>query len=410
MFRSFFLAGFECATGYNKNGEWIDQVTATGHDVHVFEDYARLAEVGIHAARESVRWSLVDQGHGQYDFSTVAPFVRAARENNVEVIWDLFHYGYPRELDPFSDEFTSRFADYCHAAAKYLAARTDGACYFTPVNEPSFFAYAGGEAGQFAPHVTGRGWDLKVALCRAAIAGIEAIWAACPGARIVNADPLCHVVTYPGQPAHEVEEAHDFNERLVWQSWDMLCGRLEPGLGGSREHLDIVGINYYWTNQWVWRVPAEEWGPTGHWIPPLGEDDPRRLPLRDLIKAAYDRYGGGDILISETSHVGDGRAAWLRTVAEESEALLKAGVPLRGVCLYPILGMPEWHAPDTWAHMGLWDPHPETAHGRVAHAPMLDALQASRHLDELHAELTGLADDEHAAGTGAAKAPLRVAR
>ena len=35
MFRSFYLAGFECATGYNMHGEWIDQIAATEHDLHV---------------------------------------------------------------------------------------------------------------------------------------------------------------------------------------------------------------------------------------------------------------------------------------------------------------------------------------------------------------------------------------
>ena len=30
MFRSFFLAGFEGSTGYNRHGDWFDQVAATG--------------------------------------------------------------------------------------------------------------------------------------------------------------------------------------------------------------------------------------------------------------------------------------------------------------------------------------------------------------------------------------------
>ena len=30
----------------------------------------------------------------------------------------------------------------------------------------------------------------------------------------------------------------------------MLCGDIEPGLGGSRKHLDIIGLNYYHENQW----------------------------------------------------------------------------------------------------------------------------------------------------------------
>ncbi len=32
MFKSFFLAGFECATGYNLHREWIDQIEATQHE------------------------------------------------------------------------------------------------------------------------------------------------------------------------------------------------------------------------------------------------------------------------------------------------------------------------------------------------------------------------------------------
>src|SRR6201999_27122 len=111
---------------------------------------------------------------------------------------------------------------------------------FTPLNEPSFMAFAGGERGLFAPHAEGRGWELKVALCRAAIAGIEALWDACPGARMVNVDPLCHVAPASDWP-QDVEQAKDFNQRLVFQSWDMLAGRLLPELGGSRAHLDVVG-------------------------------------------------------------------------------------------------------------------------------------------------------------------------
>jgi hypothetical protein len=36
-------------------------------------------------------------------------------------------------------------------------------------------------------------------------------------------------------------------------------------------------------------------------------------------------------------------------------SLADEGVPLRGICLYPILGMPEWHERSVWTRMGLWD-------------------------------------------------------
>src|SRR5262249_25150128 len=134
MFRSYFIAGFECATGYNAIGEWIDQIVATHHDKHADEDYRRLHDVGIYAAREAMRWPLVDKGNGKYDFSTVTPFIEASLKYNIEVIWDLFHYGYPDELDLFSEEFPRRFADYCHAAAAFLCSKSTGPCYFTPIN------------------------------------------------------------------------------------------------------------------------------------------------------------------------------------------------------------------------------------------------------------------------------------
>lgn len=369
MFRSFFFAGFEGATGYNARGEWFDQIAATHHDHHADDDYRQLAEVGIHAAREAIRWPLVDR-HGRYDFSTVRPFVDASRRHHIDVVWDLFHYGYPSDLDIFSEAFVRRFADYCHAAARYICAHQEGTCYFTPVNEPSYFAWAAGEVGRFAPHTRGRGPELKLVLARAAIAGIDAIRTAVPAARIVNVDPLCHIVPPHGR-VDLLGDAHSFNHNAVFESWDMLAGRLHPELGGSREHLDIVGVNYYWTNQW--EMGREE--------TPLADDDLRRVPLSRLIRRVWKRYGG-DLLITETAHVHERRAAWINYVADECESLLADGVPLRGVCLYPILGMPEWHCRDEWVHMGLWDiVHDHPARIRQLCAPVWDALRQAQRIE-----------------------------
>lgn len=380
MFRSFFLAGFEGSTGYNRHGDWFDQVVATGHDRTVDRDYRNISEFGLHAARETVRWPLVDLGDGRYDFATIEPFVSAAERHGVDVIWDLFHYGYPPGLDLWSEEFVKRFADYCFAVGRFIGDRTEGECWFTPVNEPSFFAFAGGEKGLFAPHETGRGWDLKVALCRAAIAGIDALRAAVPDCRILNVDPLCRVATSPERPEFD-EEARDFNGRLVFQSWDMLAGRLLPELGGSPSHLDVIGINYYWTNQWEWRIEPLSDGT----IPPLADDDPRRVRLSDLVRSVWKRYGH-DIVISETAHIGERRGPWLREVVAEATAVLKEDIPLRGVCLYPILGMPEWHAPDVWTPMGLWDPvcHTDPHGDRLICAEMAEVLRSCAGLQALH--------------------------
>lgn len=369
MFKSFFLAGFECTAGYNVHRVRIDQRAATQHDRFVADDYRLLAEIGIHAVREGICWSQVDS-RGRYNFSTVYPIIEASRHYGMQVVYDLCHFGYPDDLNVFSNEFPKRFADYCYAITRYVAAHTDGICSFTPINEPSYFSWAAGEKGLFVPRLTGRGFELKVCLVRAAIAGINAIHAASPHARIVNVDPICRVVTPNDRPELQ-QQIDDFNNIAVFQSWDMLCGRLLPELGGSREHLGVIGISYYWTNQWE----------LGSSEIPLPNDDPRRWPLRKLVRNVWERYGG-DLLIAETSHVGNLRPIWLRELASEAEALLDTGVPLRGICLYPVLGMPLWHAQHKWLRMGLWDLEPQgPTLLRVPYVPMLEALGEAQRLE-----------------------------
>jgi beta-glucosidase/6-phospho-beta-glucosidase/beta-galactosidase len=363
VLRSFFFAGFEGSTGYNVRGEWIDQIAATQHDRFAEEDYERLAQIGVHTVREAVRWPLVDR-RGRHDFASVRPFVWAARRKRIEVIWDLFHFGFPEDVDLFSDEMPERFADYAYAVARYVAAETDGPHWFTPVNEPSYFAWAAGDAALFAPHARGRGDELKLQLARAGLRAVDALRAGCPDAGIVTVDAICRVVPPEDRP-DLADEAEAFNRGAVFQSLDYLAGALCPELGGSRDKLGVVGVNYYWTNQW-------ELGRAGE---PLSPADPRHQPLRSMVRDVWQRYGG-PLIITETGHVGERRAGWLRHVSDEAEALLAEGVPLRGVCLYPILGMPEWHAREVWTRMGLWDLVPQSPTlGRVAHLPMLAALR-----------------------------------
>jgi hypothetical protein len=286
------------------------------------------------------------------------------------VMYDLFHFGYPADLDPFNSDFAARFADYCHASARYVRQRSAPPYSFCPINEPSYFAWAAGEVGQFAPYRRGQGWDLKVALCRAAIAGTDAIWDACPEARIVSVDALCRVASPLNPDAPIAEATADFNDRIVFQCWDMIAGRLLPELGGSPAHLGVMGINYYWTNQW-------EFGQAGV---PLAADDPRRVPLSDLILAVGRRFNTR-VLISETSHCAEMRVPWLAYVLSEVQRLLNGKLEVEGICLYPILGMPEWHQPQTWVQMGLWDIDPlSPTLKRILYKPLAVALREARNV------------------------------
>ena len=218
-------------------------VRSTQHDRFLDQDYSRLQGLGILGVRESVPWYRIDRG-GRFDFRPVEPFVAAGQRYGLTQIWDLFHYGFPPHLDPFEPDFTRHFADYCHAFARYLMRKTgrEGTRFYTPVNELSFYAWAGGEVGWFAPFQRGQGFELKLQLARAAIAGIDAIRAADPGARMVNVDPICNAVA-PLDAPELAEDAVAFNQ-FQWQGWDMLeregvarPGREPPSPGRDRGQL-----------------------------------------------------------------------------------------------------------------------------------------------------------------------------
>jgi hypothetical protein len=338
-FKSFWMGGFECSTHRLRSGKRLDLIEATRHDRFAHEDYLRLAGVGIHTARDAVRWHLIEQSPGRYDFSSVLPQVRAAREAGVQVIWDLCHYGWPDDIDVFKPEFVRRFAGLARAFVRFLVTESDLPPMISPVNEISFLSWAGGDSAHLNPYCIGRGFELKRQLARAAIEGIEAIWAVHPATRIIHVDPVVHIVADPDRP-HEQDLADGYRW-AQYQGWDMLRGWLCPELGGDVRYLDIIGVNYYPHNQWVYEGPV------------LERSDPRYRPFRDILREVYERYKR-PLFVAETGTEDGARPEWLSYIGREARAALRGGIPLLGICLYPIVNHPGW-VDERHCHNGLWD-------------------------------------------------------
>jgi beta-glucosidase/6-phospho-beta-glucosidase/beta-galactosidase len=326
-FGSFFLGGFECSSHQRSDGRRLDLLASTGHDRHAAQDYALLAQHGIRAARDGLRWHLIEKWPGRYEWSSFLPMLRAANASGTRVIWDLCHYGYPDDLDIWSPAFVDRFARFSAAAALLIMNECDQVSTYCPVNEMSFWAWAGGEVGRFKPCGHGRGAELKRQLVRATIAAVEAIRAVDPNARFITAEPLIHVEAGLGDE-EQIRAALAYRQ-IQFEALDLLSGIKEPGLGGAPEYLDIVGLNYYPDNQWY----------HGGSTIPMGHHAYR--PLHEMLREAHLRYGR-PLLIAETGAEGCGRPSWLHYVCSEVYAALDAGIPIEGVCLYPIADYPGW--------------------------------------------------------------------
>jgi hypothetical protein len=159
-----------------------------------------------------------------------------------------------------------------------------------------------------------------------------------------------------------------------FQALDLLSGRIWPQIGGRPELLDVIGLNYYMHNQWL------------HGGESIDIDHPLCRPLSDLLYDTHARYGR-PVMIAETGIEADRRPAWLAYVASEVARARVRGVPVEGLCLYPIVNHPGWDDYRPCPN-GLFEQAPGPG-GRVPYAPLAEMLSLlQRHLPGEAAGLT----------------------
>ena len=314
-------------------------VAATQHDRFAAQDYDALLALGIWTVREGLRWPLIEGANGELDFSSVCPILDAARQRGIEIIWDLFHFGWPDHLDIFSGAWLESFERLAEHFARLLKAEWPEPALIAPLNEISFVAWAGGDTAYLNPFAKGRGNELKRQLVRGYVRAAEAVRRVSPDARFVSPEPVIHIAGRPGV-AGDAEDAAAYRMSM-FEAWDMILGRVHPDLGGREENIDIIGVNFYDRNEWF------NFGSTIH----RGDADYR--PFHCILNEVYDRYRR-PIFVSETGTENGARAGWFAYIAEETRKAQELGVRMEGICLYPILNHPGWDD-DRHCHNGLFD-------------------------------------------------------
>ncbi|MBC8010562.1 MAG: amine oxidase [Burkholderiales bacterium] len=363
---SFWMAGFECTDQLNAFGNRVDFLHLTRHIERLDEDYRNLGVLNIRSVREGIRWSQIERTPFVYDWSVVAHMIERGREHGIQQVWDICHFGYPDDLTPLHPMFARRFAAVCRAFATfYRSVDATRPLIVTPINEVSFISWLGGDVRGTSPYCVGQGWEVKYMLMKAYIEGVEALKEVDPGVRILTTEPLVSV-THGREAGRAEKAAARRHHEHQFQVTDILCGRLCPELRGRPEYLDLLGVNFYYNNQWV--------KATNEMLVWKNHDD-RWVPLHELLRQTYRRYGR-PLVLSETSHPKEDRPLWLDMIAQECVATRAAGVPLFGVCWYPIIDRPDWDHLHDWHQSGVWDraEHPTAGYERRLHEPTAEAF------------------------------------
>ena len=173
------------------------------------------------------------------------------------------------------------------------------------------------------------------------IAGIEAIWRGDPRARVASVDSVINVV--PPRDRPDLAELAARHTASQLPAWDWLAGQGQPDLGGRPHYRDIVGVNFYHYSQWEYPEGRLRWEEVR--ATPVGCHSISCLP--GPTRATTASLSPRPVTTARARGVGSAkspprwRGAW------------EHGVPVEGICLYPIIDRPE-DDPQQWHRSGLW--------------------------------------------------------
>jgi beta-glucosidase len=314
--------------------------------------------------RTGAPWHLIETQPGVYDWRWMDKFVNHANKLSIDLIVDVVHYATPlwlekSFLDPLYPEHVASFA-----AA--LATRYKGKVnLYTPLNEPGVNAQMCGEAGAWAPYLTGGAGYVQVMiqLALGIQQTVQAIRAVDPDAVMFAVEAMGYYA--PLSPAAVPVAKAKLHRDLV--CWDLVHGTVDEShacfgwlteMGTSLETLaalrsnavkmDVLGVNFYpWSSKTVDVVDGkvvDGWGKwDGHLLANLLQDchEYTQAPMWVTETSAHGA-GAGSKTGAVLDHWPELRIEWLDGTMEACAQVRKEGLPLLGYTQFPLFSMVDW--------------------------------------------------------------------
>ena len=320
----------------------VDVMELTGHATRWRRDFRLLSELGIRRLRYPIRWHRVEKKPRTYDWAATDAVLGHLRRQGFQPIVDLLHHtSYPRWLDGgFADpRFGQAYLRYVEA----FCLRYPWVTEYTLFNEPFATLFLAGHEGVWPPH--GRGMEDFVTLVRNVLPAVaeasRRVRKLLPEAAHVWVDTCEGHADAPGVSygayANDrrfllldlftgagVEGGRPFVEEFAAAGGGDLLS-MAPG------HVDVLGLDYYPHSEYLF---TEE-GPV--------TPSPQPVGLAVLAGQYWKRYRL-PMLVTETNIRGfaPDRATWFKHVLEQCEQAVASGVPLGGLCWFPVIDSCDW--------------------------------------------------------------------
>lgn len=388
--------GVECTV--NRVGDrYFDQIARSGHMLRL-DDLDHFADLGLRALRFPLLWEhMQPERDGEPDWRWADRALGRLRERGVRPIVGLLHHGFgPRWTDARDPEFPVLFARY----ARMVASRYPWVDAYTPINEPLTTARFAGLYGHWHPHGRDDATFVRLLLAqlRATACAMHQIRLVNSNAQLVQTEDLGKVASTPA-----LESQRDFENERRWLTWDILGGTVTRShicweylcatSGGVEREIatfadapcapDVIGVNHYLTSERflderVERYALDEIGGNGREVyadvAQVQVQPHRRVGMEGMLRETWERYRT-PIAVTEV-HVGCTREEQMRWLQEVWQAAVKAreaGIDVRAVTTWALLGSFDWNSLVT-RETDYYEPGVFDARGPVPRATALAAM------------------------------------
>ena len=356
--------GIECTINRVGN-EFKDQLAYSGHYDRP-DDLACIADLGIKVIRYPVLWEKHQRAANlAIDWTWTDRQLDRIRSSGMTPIAGLVHHGsgpgFTHLMDP-------RFPDLLASYAYEVASRYHWMKYYTPVNEPLTTARFSGLYGHWYPHHRSEVSFYKMLIhqLKATVLAMEAIRSVNPDAVLVQTEDLGKTQSTPllGYQA-------DFENVRRLLTFDILSGHVQSGhphydyligcgikkyeLAFFQEHTAgdmILGLNYYVTSERWLDESLENYDPVTHGgngrhryvdTEVVRVKGAQRFGLKKLATEIWQRYQRPMAITEVHLHcTREEQLRWFKEIWDDSSMLACAGVDIRGVTAWALLGSFDW--------------------------------------------------------------------
>lgn len=358
--------GIECTV--NRVGHrFHDQLRFAGHHLRL-RDFDALASIGISTLRYPVLWEHVaPRSLHRASFESSDRQLKQLRQSGLDPIVGLLHHGSgPRYTSLLDREFPRKFAGY----AARVARRYPWLRRFTPINEPLTTARFSALYGHWYPHARDDRSFARALVNQVSgtALAMQAIREVIPDAQLIQTEDLGHVRSTP-----DLTYQADFENERRFLSLELLMGRVTPhhpmfeyltecgiaeaelrGLAERPCPPDLVGFNYYVTGERFLDSRVEHYPACA-----LGGNGTHRYADVEAVRVCRRGLLGPGALLRQAwarlqlplavteAHLSgcpEDRARWFSYLWTEAEAAAEAGVPVRAVTAWALLGSYGWDA------------------------------------------------------------------